>query len=451
MDTHPVFPTAWTKIVILSATLAGGPGVAAQELEIVAGPMFTPLDRQTVGMWIQTRKPARLTWRCRIVKAPPGFSPDVNPAETRGLFQTRADQRNVGTAMIPVRPGTEYSLEIHYAVAGSPRRLVSVHLEAPPGAGESGRYTIGFGSCAHQRRFPRQPIWDVVLRQEPDCFLFLGDNIYLPSKAAKFPETREAVQALYRDTYDLARRVPELQPLLRSTMCYAIWDDHDFGANNCDRTWKWADLARESLNLYFPNNYGLPEAPGCFYRFAWGDLDVFMLDDRAFRDPNKDPDRKTMLGERQLAWLKAGLAASKATFKLVVCGNQMLSECPSGESWGNLFRPERDAFLDWLWAEGIAGVIFLAGDRHFAELVRKSDPQKRGPDLWELTSSPLANFHFAAADTIPNPDRQACYAGGVNVGILRFDTTASPPRVEMLVLDGGGKVVIRQELTVRRR
>jgi alkaline phosphatase D len=158
-----------------------------------------------------------------------------------------------------------------------------------------------------------------------------------------------------------------------------------------------------------------------------------------------------MLGERQLAWLKAGLAASKATFKLVVCGNQMLSECPSGESWGNLFRPERDAFLDWLWAEGIAGVIFLAGDRHFAELVRKSDPQKRGPDLWELTSSPLANFHFAAADTIPNPDRQACYAGGVNVGILRFDTTASPPRVEMLVLDGGGKVVIRQELTVRRR
>ncbi|MEE8386389.1 MAG: hypothetical protein V3S01_10780, partial [Dehalococcoidia bacterium] len=154
MDRHPVFPTAWTKIVILAAALAGGPGAAAQDAEILAGPMFTPLDRQTVGMWIQTRKPASLTWRCRIVKAPPGSSPDVNPAETRGLFRTRAAQRNVGTALIPVRPGTEYTFEILYNQAGSPRRLISVHLEAPPKAGESGQYTIGFGSCAHQKRFP---------------------------------------------------------------------------------------------------------------------------------------------------------------------------------------------------------------------------------------------------------------------------------------------------------
>ena len=35
----------------------------------------------------------------------------------------------------------------------------------------------------------------------------------------------------------------------------------------------------------------------------------------------------------------------------------------------------------------------------------------------------------------------------VNFGLLRFDTLAKPARVEMLVMDADGKVVIRQEVT----
>ena len=89
-------------------------------------------------------------------------------------------------------------------------------------------------------------------------------------------------------------RVPELQPLMRSTAMFAIWDDHDFGPNNSDRTWKWKDVAFEVFREYFPGDYGLPGAAGCFHKFSWGDIDVFMLDDRSFRDPNKHPYRETM-------------------------------------------------------------------------------------------------------------------------------------------------------------
>lgn len=319
-------------------------------------------------------------------------------------------------------------------------------VPTPPAVGKPGRYTIAFGSCTHTGRFPSQPIWTAIAREKPDCFLWLGDNVYLPNRARKFPEDRAAVVKVYRDFYDRQMRVPELQPLLRSTMTFAIWDDHDYGPNNSDRTWKWKDVAFEVFQENFPGDYGLPDAAGCFHRFSWGDIDVFMLDDRTFRDPNKDPNRKTMFGDRQLAWLEDGLKKSKATFKVIANGNQMLSDGHRNESWGVQFRPERDAFLDWVWENRIGGVLFIAGDRHFAELVRKRDSKGRGPKLWELTSSPLANFHHAAAATIDNPHRVGIYTDGVNYGLLRFDTTARPPRVDLQVCDERGDVVISRTL-----
>lgn len=317
-------------------------------------------------------------------------------------------------------------------------------------ARQPGKYTFAFGSCAHQERFAEhQPIWGAVAKEKPDCFLFIGDNIYLPSDPAKYPETRDEVLALYRDTYDRNRRMPELQPLLRSCYTFAIWDDHDFGPNNSDRTWKWADVALQALNDYFPNDYGLPDARGCFHKFSWGDVDVFMLDDRTFRDPNKDPQRRTMFGEKQLAWLKDGLAASQATFKLVVNGNQMLSDMHPHESWGIQFRTERDEFLRWLWDSDVRGVIFLAGDRHFAELVRKKDPQGKGEDLWELTSSPLANSHYKSGDIFPCRERVSSYCGGVNFGLVEIVTAATPPRAVLKLKNVEGKTVFKK--TVLRK
>lgn len=353
-----------------------------------------------------------------------------------------------------MEPGTSYKIRIRRAndnrqdSEDRPSDLAVTTIKAPPFPGRPGKFTIAFGSCSHQEKFgEHQPIWQTVAAQRPDCFLFIGDNIYLPNRARDFPGTRERVLAFYCDIYDRQRRMPEMQALLRSTMCFALWDDHDYGPNNSDRTWKWKDVALEAFRRYFPGEYGLPDAPGCFHRFAWGDIDFFMLDDRSFRDPNNDPDRKTFLGERQLKWLKQGLAASKATFKLIVCGNQILSDTHPHESWGVQFRPERDAFLDWLWTRKLPGVIFLAGDRHFAELVRKRDPKKRGPDLWELTSSPLANDPFTDGPKIGNPERVAAFSEGVNVGVLAFDTAGDPPRVELKVLDVHGRPVIRQVVT----
>jgi alkaline phosphatase D len=55
--------------------------------------------------------------------------------------------------------------------------------------------------------------------------------------------------------------------------------------------------------------------PHRIYRsFRWGKhLEVFLLDTRQYRSPNSMPESKdkTMLGQKQLSWLKDFLAASE--------------------------------------------------------------------------------------------------------------------------------------------
>ncbi len=458
MNTTAIRGCCYAVLAVSILAIAYRPNevAAADEVKIVAGPMLTALDRTRVALWIQSNKPAKLYYglagcaKGRVDGAVPVF---------RGEIQTLASRGNTGVA--EVRVGDVYQccvqifLDEELKLPVGPSSPLLNLPKMPPPPDPRGQFTIAFGSCAHQGRFPKQPIWEAIAKERPDCFLFLGDNIYLPKKEKDFPDTREAVVELYRDLYDKNRQLPELQPLLRSTMVYAIWDDHDFGPNNCDRTWKWKDVALQVFKEYFPGEYGLPmtsapaevkglpDATGVFYRFAWGDVDVFMLDGRSFRDPNKSAERKTMLGDRQLEWLKEGLAASKATFKLVVSGNQVLSDATVYETWGGLFREERDGFLRWLWDRGIEGVIFVSGDVHFGELLKRCDPEKKGPELWEITSSPLANW-FMAARLVANPHRVAAYDEGMNFGLIRFDTAAKPATAELMVKDVDGKTVFSQ-------
>ena len=469
--------------LISAAALAEAP-------RIIAGPMFTQSESGTVDCWFQSDRAFELRAVCRPITMPGGDRIQYRTSDAR--FAARQDGR--------LRPLGRNAYVVTFQ--GEPRTLLNIWLERPtftanenapddaipemswhiwtppePASQQSrtpvdaphvpdthidasldpptwikrpGTYRIAFGSCSHQEKFPKtQPIWSAIAKDKPDCFLFIGDNIYLPNRSASYPTSRDKVLKLYCDTYDRQRQMPEMQPLLRSTYSFGLWDDHDYGPNNSDRTWKWKDVALEAFMLYFPGEYGLPDVPGCFRKISLGDVDVFMLDDRTYRDPNKAADRKTFLGERQLAWLKEGLTDSSAKFKLIVCGNQILSDTHPHESWGTYFREERDVFLRWLWDARIEGVVFLAGDRHFAELVRKPDPQGKGPDLWELTSSPLANDAYNDGDKILNSERVSSYTAGPNYGLLDFNTSAEPPNVRLSIKDELGKTVFHKTIRAK--
>ena len=209
--------------------------------------------------------------------------------------------------------------------------------------------------------------------------LWLGDNVY-------FREPDDSRTGVYhRYTHD--RSLSELQPLLGSVHHYAIWDDHDYGPNNSDRSFIYKDITLEAFKNFWANpTYGIPENKGITTQFKWADIDFFLMDNRYFRTPqNRKNIYKEILGNDQVQWLIDALLNSKAPFKVIALGGQFLNSEKIYENHIN-WEDEHKKILDLISKEKIEGVIFISGDRHFSE-VSKMDRYGAYP-LYDFTVSP---------------------------------------------------------------
>ena len=313
-------------------------------------------------------------------------------------------------------------------------------------------FTVAFASCAYPARVPEQSIWRRISLFRPTALLLIGDNNYMPNHPGAYETSEDVVAYAMARYHRYFRDLPGLRSLLATTPSYGIWDDHDFGPNNSDRTFRWRDLSLSLFKRYYPSpSAGLPDVPGVFTSFRIADVEFFMLDDRYHRDPNDAPDRQTMLGRGQLEWLKQSLADSRATFKVIVNGGTMLvNRGGSGESWDN-FGKERDEFLQWAFENGITGLIFAAGDWHVGTLSRLHRPQDRYP-LYELLSSNAA-FSPVAPESPPTGlghTRFHQFVGeeyrGFNFGLLRFSGPRNDRTVSLQIIDEHGQPRIRLDL-----
>ncbi|MGD1843278.1 MAG: alkaline phosphatase family protein, partial [Thermonemataceae bacterium] len=87
-------------------------------------------------------------------------------------------------------------------------------------------------------------------------------------------------------------------------------------------------------------------------------------------------------------WLVNALAYSKASFKVVALGNQVLN--PAGKYEGLInFKEEYDYLLQQITKAQIEGVLFISGDRHHTELTALM--QADFYPLYDLTVSPLTS------------------------------------------------------------
>jgi alkaline phosphatase D len=269
-------------------------------------------------------------------------------------------------------------------------------------------FSVAMGSCAYTKKEdvadPDNPygndagIFDAITDQHPDMMLWLGDNLYLRERDIELPG---GMAARYRAIHSTGA----VQRLLRSVPNYAVWDDHDYGPNDAGGDFALKDVSLALFQRFWANpSYGLPETPGVFTHVRHQDVDFFLLDDRWYRDSdNADPEsHKVMLGEDQMAWLRRSLLDSTASYKVIVNGTQMLNEANSFESWSH-YDNERSDFLRWLDNAGIEGVLFVSGDRHHTEVLRRERPGRY--PLYELTCSPLAGWHQIVAEERDNPQR----------------------------------------------
>ena len=313
-------------------------------------------------------------------------------------------------------PATAYSYRV--LLDGKPDRYARtprVFRTLPRG---NAPLRLAFGSCARRILDGRQPIFEAITAAQPDGFFWLGDHVYIDSLAPM----------AFEYEYQLQRSVPSAQAMLHSVPQWAIWDDHDYGLNNGDRTSPVRELGLASFKKYWANPaYGLPEAPGVFFRKRIAQVECFCLDGRSYRDPSDQLDgpAKTQIGTVQKAWLKQALRESDATFKLLIAGGGWATSGGDkfDESWG-AYRHERDELFDFIRDERIGGVVLLSGDVHRGELNRIPRRAKGGYDLTELVSSPLAQPTRSADDNLQAEERlRPPYDGGSNFGLLEFDAS----------------------------
>jgi alkaline phosphatase D len=394
-----------------------------------AGPMVGYGTHREVQLWVQTTRTARVQLRYWSVEAPdsPAVIPDPDTGATPTQRTTDTRDHVARFTISGLEPGNtyRYQLVINGDIVDRPYPLrfqtqpLWQYRTDPP------TFTMAIGSCAYINKpvydRPGDPyggdyqIFESIAAKNPDLMLWMGDNVY-------YREVDWATPTTMSDRYAHTRRTPEMQSLLGHTHNYATWDDHDYGPNNSDRSYRQKEAALRIFKRYWANpNYGRPDVPGVFGKFEWGDVDVFLLDDRYHRSPTTAPRTKdkVMWDKEQREWLIDALTSSEAPFKLVVNGGQVITEQTQYETMAD-FPHEQSRLLSAIQKRGIEGVVFLSGDRHITELLLRQ-PDDFYP-LYEFTNSPLTAGAGSDDDT---PNR----VDGTLVEQRNFGTlTVSGPR-----------------------
>lgn len=270
------------------------------------------------------------------------------------------------------------------------------------------------GSCAYfnqpQYDRPGKPygldssIFETMAKERSAFMLWLGDEWY----------TREVD---YFSEWGLwyraqqTRALPVLQNFWKAMPQYAIWDDHDYGPNDIGKNYILKNTSREIWKKYWCNpSYGEKEE-GTYTMINYGDVDVFMTDDRWWRTADNMNDsingmpnpEKEMLGARQMEWLKNSLLFSTATFKIISIGSQVLNPVSPFEKWDN-YPAEYEEFMQFIKQYKINGVVFLTGDRHHSEIIKVDRPGYY--PMYDITVSPLTSgTHTFGGSEKNNPYR----------------------------------------------
>jgi alkaline phosphatase D len=287
------------------------------------------------------------------------------------------------------------------------------------------------------------PIMDTIRSFRPDVFVGLGDMIYADNACDPVGRYGNAqVPGGFGPATDLAgfwahwrynRADGASQRLLASTSYIGVWDDHevvnDFGPLSDTRSTPpytagvhLLPIGLDAFMDYTPIAIA-PNTPKRLYRaLRWGKhLELFVLDTRQYRDANSasdSPDRpKTMLGREQLTWLKESLAASDATWKVIVSSVPM--SIPTGfpptggrDGWSNFdqttgFEQELLDILRFMEGSSIQNTLWITTDVHFAEAFRyRPFPSNPGFVVYELATGPLnaGIFPLRDVDATLNPE-----------------------------------------------
>ena len=426
----------------------------SQKTLLQSGPMVGYCEMTEAVIWAQTTKEASV----RV-----DYYAKDKPAEVFSSKTYKSSENNYFTnhiVLTQLQQGKEYhydllinnqKIALPYDTSFSSKKLWQWREKAPD-------FTIALGSCSYISEEaldrPGKPygsnysIFESIAKKNPDIMLWGGDNVYL--READW-DSKSGIYHRYTHT----RSLKEMQPLLASTQNIAIWDDHDFGPDDSDRSFYNKYTTQQAFKDFWANkSYGMDaeQKEGIFSSYNWSDAEFFLLDNRFFKSPNKRlTGEKTMLGTAQIQWLIDALTYSKANFKIIVIGGQVLNTEAVFENYEN-YKSEKDFLLSEILANQIKGVVFISGDRHFTELSTLKRPNTY--PLYDWTVSPLTSGHgnVERITKEPNTNRVPGSLFAQHVfGTLSFSGEKETRQMKLSLFDKDGaelwnKTILKSEL-----
>lgn len=312
---------------------------------------------------------------------------------------------------------------------------------------------VAFGSCNREDR--PQPLWRLIAATQPDLWIWLGDIVY--GDAEKLPDLARRYQSL--------KEQPDYATLRRGTKVLGVWDDHDYGTSNGggDNPHK---TEVQKLLLDFLDEP--PESPrraqaGVYAAYTFGppgkQVKVILLDGRFHREPRSFVDawlgRTTtgdadILGSEQWQWLEQQVANSSADVHLIASGTQVVSSEHRREKWAD-FPKARQRLLELLGRTRPRNLIFLTGDRHFAEISRLADAPLTQP-VFDVTASGMTHHAkdrwYRRFSKEPNRFRLGAIYLGLNFGLIEFDWESSPATAALQIRDSANNVVREEKMSL---
>jgi len=290
---------------------------------------------------------------------------------------------------------------------------------------------IAFGSCNDQK--DPQPLWMPILKENPNLFIWGGDNIYADSND---PEK-------IKEAYDIQNENLEYKRFKEKIPMIGIWDDHDFSVDNSRGNYSFKYESQQLFLNFFDESLNSlrRDQEGIYTSYEVGHPDqlvkIILLDNRYFKDLDAE---FPLLGKKQWQWLENELRHSKAKLHLIVSGISILApKIPITEEWAD-YPSELSKIKKLLRAHQVKAPIFITGDKHFGSIFKNEE-------FIEIMSSGMTH-------TVPKmlrPILKRVYSRsffGLNFGIIEIDwqKNSGGPQVKLMIKNRKSQNMLSSEI-----
>lgn len=453
-ETTPTTATIWTRVT-RDATRAADDRPT---------PIVRVVHRET-GQELPLRdNTAYPTGRPIVAFAPGSDLGSIRGAALGAAGQTRVRHRVAGTnawttsawrdvdprrdftalfALTGLTPGTRYDVEVaaRASARAQPDAISTLAggFVTAPAANATAGVTFCVMSCQKYERSDRPDgfaIYPSMQALRPDFFVNTGDVVYYDHGPAI---------ALNADLarYHWARMFsyPTLREFHQRVGSYFMKDDHDVLANDCEPGLRSGDLTFEEGLRIFSEQTALTDAP--YRTVRWGrHLQIWMVEGRDFRTTRVkgDPTPPTIWGAPQIAWLEKSLAASDATFRLLITSTPIVGpdRTQKDDNYSNRgFVVEGDRIRAMLGRHPNLAVI--TGDRHWQYV---STDRATGLEEWSVGAASDAHAGGWDEDQ-PRPEHRFLRTkrGGFLSGAVTPATATAGATLTLRLHDTRGTVV----------